>query len=64
MKPYDIVMWPLKQEKHEGKDGFNYQMLFEPLYNVIDISALFFTSHSNAIEKYYVLPSKGSEGMI
>ena len=47
------------QEK--GKVGFNYQIHFEPLNNTF---ALAFMSPSNVMEKYYVLPSKGSEGMI
>ena len=44
----------------KGKDGFNYRMIMEKLEAKF---ALAFMSPNNA-EKYYVLPTKGSEGMI
>ena len=44
----------------KGKDGFNYRMIMELGINKF---ALAFMSPNNA-EKYYVLPTKGSEGMI
>jgi len=46
----------------KGNDGFNYGILFESLNNIT--FALAFMSPSNATEKYYVLPSIGSEGVI
>ena len=49
----------------QEKDGYNYQMLFEPLdCRTTGLFALAYMSPSNVTEKYYVLPSKGSEGMI
>jgi len=48
--------------QRKDNDSFNYQMLFEPLDSTL--FALAFMSPSNVTEKYYVLPSKGSEGMI
>ena len=44
----------------KGKDRFNYRMIMEKLEAKF---ALAFMSPNNA-EKYYVLPTKGSEGMI
>ena len=45
----------------KGKDGFNYRMIMEKLGTKF---ALAFTSPNNVKEKYNVLPTKGSEGMI